>query len=82
MVMHEDMSYAEDLDQALQGLFGNRESAAAAGSKTPLDELAKRANRAFHDYLKAQGEARFQDAAEALGRLESLLSRMSGHSEP
>jgi uncharacterized membrane protein (UPF0182 family) len=78
VVMHDDnMSYAEDFEQALQGLFDNRKTPAAVAPEAPLDELARRANRAFHDYLKAQGESRFQDAAEALGRLETLLSRMS-----
>jgi uncharacterized membrane protein (UPF0182 family) len=80
-VMHGDkLSYAETFDQALNGLF-SAEQPAAGGIAEPgtlsLRQLGTRANAAFKDYLDAQGAGRFQDAAEALTELQSLLSEMA-----
>jgi uncharacterized membrane protein (UPF0182 family) len=81
-VMHGDkLSYAETFDAALNGLFGPGQQAGAgavAGSgEASLGQLGSEANAAFKRYLEAQGDARFQDAAEALEELESLLARLA-----
>jgi len=79
-VMHGDkLSYAETFDAALNGLFGPGQPAATtvvAGTES-LRQLGTEANAAFRRYLEAQGSARFQDAAEALEELESLLARLT-----
>lgn len=86
VVMNGDkMSYAPNFDEALQGLFGEAPAQRAALPDEPesalsLRELGRRAQRAFQDYLKAQGEGKFDQAAQALVRLQSLLSRMAGRS--
>jgi hypothetical protein len=79
-VMHgDDLSYAATFDEALEGLFGHRQSSAALTSASPRSwrQLAADANAAFERYLSAQGAGRFQDAADALARLQSLLSRLA-----
>ena len=80
VLMHGDnMSYAESFDKALEGLLEKD------GARPPLDagpagyqEALSQAGTAFEAYLEAQGEGRFEDAAAALRRLESLLSRDPG----
>jgi len=42
-----------------------------------VGELGVDANAAFERYLSAQGDGRFQDAAEALSELQSLLSELA-----
>ena len=79
-VMHgDDLSYAATFDEALEGLFGHRQSSAALTNASPRSwrQLAADANAAFERYLSAQGAGRFQDAADALARLQSLLSRLA-----
>lgn len=84
VVMNGDrMSYAPNFDEALQGLFGEAPPQHAALPAEPesalsLRELGRRAQRAFQDYLKAQGEGEFGQAAKAMERLQSLLTRMAG----
>ena len=76
VVMHGDnMSYAENFDKALQGLFEDQASEVAA--KVPLAEIGKQANQAFKGYLQALGEQNFQEAAQHLQRLSDLLSRLA-----
>lgn len=75
-VMHGDnLSYAETFDQALEGLFGPSKPAAIGGEPRSLRQVGAEANAAFERYLGAQGEGRFEDAADALAELRSLLSR-------
>jgi len=83
VLMHGDnMSYAESFDEALEGLLDQAPAAdrAITTATTPggLRETLARAQAAFEDYLEAHGEGRFEDAAEALGRLQSALSRGGG----
>jgi uncharacterized membrane protein (UPF0182 family) len=75
-VMHGDkLSYAESFDVALEGLFAPGTPAVSRTEKVTLRQAGEKANAAFERYLTAQGEHRFQDAAEALSQLQSLLSR-------
>lgn len=81
-VMHgDDLSYAETFDQALRGLFqeGARElpdEGLVAGEITG-EELIQQANTAFQDYLRLLGEKNYQQAGEALQRLEQSLQQLS-----
>lgn len=76
-VMHgDDLSYAETFDEALAGLFGPEQPAAAGLGTRSLRQLAGAANAAFQRYLGAQGDGRFRDAADALTELQSLLSEL------
>ena len=82
-LMHDDtLSYAESFDKALQGLFekssSRPESADPSDAAAPsLQELSDQANTAFEAYLQALGDKRFQDAGQALQRLESSLKGLS-----
>ena len=77
-VMHGDkLSYAETFDAALNGLFGAAQPEGASAGTTSLRQLGTDANAAFERYLKSQGNGRFQDAADALAELQSLLSRIA-----
>jgi uncharacterized membrane protein (UPF0182 family) len=81
VVMHGDqISYAENFDQALEGLFGEepprQQSAAILGGGTK--ELAQQANTAFEQYLQFQAEQRFQAAAEELQTLRDVLQQLAG----
>ena len=78
VTMHGDnMSYGESFDEALNKLLGESGTPAGIGGTTQAAELGREANDAFKDYLKAQGEGRFQDAAKALETLKALLSRLA-----
>jgi uncharacterized protein len=91
-VMHGDtLSYAETFDQALQGLFDKTIPEQAITQEVPakavanLDSLIQDADQAFNDYLRLLGEKRFQDAAQALDRLQNALERLvqqSGQKQP
>jgi uncharacterized membrane protein (UPF0182 family) len=75
VVMHGDnMSYAENFDEALQGLFEDRVPEFAA--QVPLTEIGKQANQAFKAYLQALGEEEFQEASKHLQQLSDLLNRL------
>jgi uncharacterized membrane protein (UPF0182 family) len=79
-VMHgDDLSYAETFDAALAGLFGPEQPDMAKGEpgSRSVGELGADANAAFERYLSAQGAGRFQDAADALTELRSLLSLLA-----
>ena len=76
VTMHgDDMSYAENFDEALMGLLSGQTSAAGV-AREDLRAVAGRANDAFERYLKAQGDSRFEDAAAAIKELQQLLLRM------
>jgi uncharacterized membrane protein (UPF0182 family) len=82
-VMHGDnLSYAETFDAALEGLFAEDAPAPPGTEPVSLRQAGARANAAFERYLSAQGEGRFQDAADALSDLRSLLSRFPKGAEP
>jgi hypothetical protein len=84
-VMHGDnLSYAETFDKALQGLLaeaGRKPPSFAApglkGERIPPKELISRANEAFKNYLRLQGEGRFAEAANELSRLQEALQQLA-----
>jgi uncharacterized membrane protein (UPF0182 family) len=85
-VMHNDnLSYAESFEDALAGLFTEAppEEAVAqketmtAGSRLPIDELIRRANDAFQNYLQYLGEKQYAEASHSLERLESTLQELA-----
>jgi uncharacterized membrane protein (UPF0182 family) len=82
-MMHNDnLSYAESFDEALEGLIGEtKPSSTAAGiegmSRLSMAQLVRRADDAFDGYLEALGKKRYQDAAGALKRLESVLQKLA-----
>jgi uncharacterized membrane protein (UPF0182 family) len=82
VVMHGDqISYAENFDQALEGLFGEeppRQQQLAAILGEGTKELAQQANTAFEQYLQFQAEQRFQAAAEELQTLKEVLQQLAG----
>ena len=80
-VMHNDrLSYAESFDKAIEGLLEGAEAAPALPGtdveRTSAD-LVRQASQAFDDYLSAQGEKRFQDAARSLGTLQDTLNELA-----
>jgi hypothetical protein len=78
-VMHDDkLSYAETFHAALEGLL---EPGAPAAEPVSLRQTGAQADAAFRSYLEAQGDGRFEDAAAALRKLESLLSRFAGEDQ-
>jgi uncharacterized membrane protein (UPF0182 family) len=88
-VMHGDnLSYAETFEKALQGLLteaGKKPPPALAlglkGEKISFKELISRANEAFKNYLRLQGERRFDDAAKELTRLQEALQQLAKQRE-
>lgn len=81
-VMHnDDLSYAESFEQALKGLFEESArripEAGTLEKGATFDELVKQAGEAFNDYLRLQGEKRFDEAAGAMKRLEDILNRLA-----
>ena len=92
-VMHQDrLSYAENFDDALAGLFDAQERQAMAvpgriGQSEPerasrqSRQLVRQASAAFDAYLKALGERRFDTAARSLSDLEKILGELSNRFE-
>jgi hypothetical protein len=87
-VMHgDDLSYAENFDEALQGLFEGQPPAAKkiAAPAASVEQLIEQANSAFESYLTALGEKRFEDASGQLESLEQSLEQLreqAGVAEP
>jgi len=77
----DDLSYAETLDEALAGLFGQDQPESAAARPPSLQQAGADANAAFERYLEAQGEGRFDEAAEAMSELQRLLEQLAAWSE-
>ena len=85
-VMHNDnLSYAESFKDALAGLFTEaqpeedvaQKETMTAGSRLPIDELIRRANDAFQNYLQYLGEKQYAEASRSLERLESALQDLA-----
>lgn len=83
-VMHGDnLSYAETFDQALKGLFEKTakelptEKEVSIEKKISSEKLIQKANQAFEDYLRFQGQKQFEKAAQALHRLQEALQKLS-----
>lgn len=79
-VMHNDnLSYAETFDEALRGLF--EETAPLTSLDRATDglsgeDLIEEANDAFESYLQGLGEKRYEEAVQALKRLENALQQL------
>ncbi len=85
-VMHGDnLSYAETFDKALQGLFKDvapeLPQAEEGAVSATLDELVRRANQYFNDYLQYSGQKQFNQAASALENLQSTLQQLQNRAQ-
>jgi hypothetical protein len=82
VVMHGDnMSYAENFEDALRGLFDAEEDLPSAvgpyNATSSVADLAGRANDLFDTYARLQGEARFEEAGRVLDELRMLMSELA-----
>ena len=79
-LMHGDnLSYAETFDRALEGLLGKSEKLKekfGPVAETTYEDLIRKANRTFDEYIDSYGKKDFKKAAESLERLQKLLERM------
>jgi uncharacterized membrane protein (UPF0182 family) len=82
-VMHGDnLSYAETFDQALEGLVkpGKPQKRLPGEQRPPSDTgtqvLIRQAGEAFNNYLKLQGEKKFNQAADELNKLQQALEQL------
>lgn len=81
-VMHNDnLSYAESFEEAIDGLFAEGTPSGKAtlnetADGSPRGELIKQASTAFDDYLRLQGDKRFQEAADELETLRRTLEQL------
>ncbi len=75
------LSYAEDFDEAIRGLYGasTTPDPASPGAQT-FDGLARQAKDAFDDYLQALSDRRFDKVGEALKELSSTLETLARQS--
>lgn len=80
-VMHNDnLSYAETFEQALENLFTDTKAQlpTTAGTVDPgTEELIRRANEAFENYLQLTQQKQFSEAGNELQRLEEALRQLS-----
>ncbi len=80
-IMHNDnLSYAENLEDAIRGLFEDVEPAIGTegAPQVPgtLEELIENANSAFSDYLRFTGEKDYEQASRSLQKLEQNLNEL------
>ena len=83
--MHGDnLSYAENFKDALQGLYGEApvkkevtEKENVPQQEISIDDLIRQANDAFENYLKFQGEKKFTQAAKEFEKLQKSLNELS-----
>jgi len=89
VVMHGDnMSYGKSFDEALNGLFSKSpviQKASTTEKTVPitvnqLPGQIKAANDAFNNYLKLNGEKKFNEAAKELEKLQQALQTLSNQS--
>ncbi|MCX6175495.1 MAG: UPF0182 family protein [Ignavibacteriales bacterium] len=91
VVMHgENMSYAKNFDDALNGLFTKTNSVIHEVAQTGksestlafnLQNQVKTANDAFNNYLKYIGDKKFTDAAKELEILQRALQTLINQTE-
>ena len=85
--MHNDnLSYAPTFGEALNDLFGEtvkevpaekKEGATTQQPQVSVSDQIKEANNAFNNYLKLQGEKKFEEAAKELQKLQRILQELS-----
>jgi uncharacterized membrane protein (UPF0182 family) len=83
-VMHnDDLSYAETFEEALQGLYGkapeikSKDKEKSVTSTISINDKIRQANDAFENYLRLQGDKKFEQAARELEKLQRLLNELS-----
>lgn len=81
-VMHNDkLRYGQSFEEALSGLFSEDQNTAPRQAATmksgSMPSLIRSAGASFTAYLQALGERQFQQAADALQRLEQSLTRLA-----
>jgi uncharacterized membrane protein (UPF0182 family) len=89
VLMHgDDLSYGETFEEALAGLLARQDddlrttpSTDAPEPAASLEAEVQRASRMLEDYLRLQGEGRFEDAGRELERLRAILLRLSEAAE-
>mgnify|MGYP006284268967 FL=1 len=86
-VMHNDnLSYAENFDQALEGLFSGKAPPMAReleqGGEVTRGQLIREAQGAFDSYIKSLSEKRFKDTGESLEKLQNALQQLMNRIEP
>jgi hypothetical protein len=84
-MMHNDrLTYAETFEEALEALIKGGEKP-ELGPITPetvtTGQLVDRASQAFEDYLNNLGQKNFEQAAEALSRLQQALDDLGRRSD-
>lgn len=90
VMIGERMAYAPRFDEALAQLVtpspalatGVAPPPAAPGAPVDLRELGAQADRLFREYLRLQGEGRFEEAGRTLDRLSDVLQQLSGQPIP
>jgi uncharacterized membrane protein (UPF0182 family) len=87
VVMSDDkMAYATTFDAAINNFFaspGAEQIVTNLNLPSPavnLDELIKKANQSFEDYLQLMQQKRFNDAGNALNDLQQALQQLSDRS--
>jgi hypothetical protein len=67
-------------DEAIEGLLAgekkNLPMAERVSGKAP--ELGRKANQAFNDYLRLQGQKKFKEASRQLEQLQQILQQLAG----
>ncbi len=80
-VMHNDkLSYAPTFDEAVKGLYGEpitQRMARGVQADASLEQMVRRANQSFENYLTALGEKNFTQAGSELEALQDALQRLS-----
>lgn len=84
LMQNDRLSYADNFEDALQGLYSDTQSYPQADTKVLADgklgEWAQRASEAFNDYLQALSDREFDAANRHLKTLSSSLEQLSKHS--
>jgi uncharacterized membrane protein (UPF0182 family) len=80
-VMHNDrLSYADNFDEALKGIYADGEKRTPSLETTPADrmfsDLVQRAGKSFDGYLQSLGDRDFAKASQHLKTLSSTLKQL------
>ncbi|MBD3379854.1 MAG: UPF0182 family protein [Candidatus Omnitrophica bacterium] len=85
LMQNDQLSYGRSFGEALRGLIGKEKPAPSEEkeeryrpSEADIDKTARKADRAFSDYLAAMGREDFSASAEALKKLRKALEEMTG----
>ena len=87
VVMNDDkMAYGTTFDEAIDSFFGTSVQQAVTTRNLPspsinLNEMIKKANQSFDDYLQFMQQKKFSDAGNALNDLQQALQQLSAQSK-